>query len=136
MSTITFSSVTPNLVVSDMNRSVAFYRDVLGFELHESVPDREPFAFAWMKRGEVSIFLNDLGSVREEYPGLLSRPIGGTFTMFIIMEGVDALHEAIGGKAAIVMPLADKFYGMREFAVQDPDGYVITFAERRSGGES
>jgi lactoylglutathione lyase len=132
MSTISFSSVTPNLVATNMPRSIAFYRDVLGFELHHSAPDAEPFAFAWMKRGEVSVFLNDLASVRQEYPGLLSRPIGGTFTVFIVMEGVDALHESVAGKARVVMPLADKTYGMREFAVEDPDGYVITFAERRA----
>jgi uncharacterized glyoxalase superfamily protein PhnB len=28
------------------------------------------------------------------------------------------------------MPIETKFYGMREFAIVDPDGYVITFAER------
>ena len=28
------------------------------------------------------------------------------------------------------MPFETKFYGMREFAIADPDGYVITFAER------
>ena len=33
----------------------------------------------------------------------------------------------------IVMPLESKFYGMREFAIEDPDGYVITFAERTQG---
>jgi uncharacterized glyoxalase superfamily protein PhnB len=28
------------------------------------------------------------------------------------------------------MPLVTRFYGMREFAITDPDGYVITFAQR------
>jgi hypothetical protein len=28
------------------------------------------------------------------------------------------------------MPLVTQFYGMREFAIEDPDGYVITFAQR------
>lgn len=28
-----------------------------------------------------------------------------------------------------VMPLETQFYGMREFAIEDPDGHVITFAE-------
>jgi len=30
------------------------------------------------------------------------------------------------------MPLVTQFYGMREFAIVDPDGYVITFAQRVS----
>ena len=32
----------------------------------------------------------------------------------------------------VVMPLKTQFYGMREFAVTDPDGHIITFAERVS----
>jgi uncharacterized glyoxalase superfamily protein PhnB len=28
------------------------------------------------------------------------------------------------------MPIVTQFYGMREFAIEDPDGYIITFAER------
>ena len=40
-----FTSVTPNLVVKDVARSLAFYRDVLGFTVAMSVPDAEPFVF-------------------------------------------------------------------------------------------
>ena len=28
------------------------------------------------------------------------------------------------------MPLEKKFYGMREFAITDPDGYILTFAQK------
>ena len=38
-----FASVTPNLVVRDVAKSTAFYRDVLGFEIKQTVPDAEPF---------------------------------------------------------------------------------------------
>ena len=51
-------------------------------------------------------------------------------TMFIELEGVDVLHDRLQSSAKIVMPLETKFYGMREFAIEDPDGYVVTFAER------
>jgi len=30
------------------------------------------------------------------------------------------------------MPLKTQFYGMREFAIEDPDGHILTFAERVS----
>ncbi len=30
----------------------------------------------------------------------------------------------------IALPLKDQFYGMREFAIQDPDGYLVIFAQR------
>ena len=31
------------------------------------------------------------------------------------------------------MPIVTQFYGMREFAIEDPDAYIITFAERVNG---
>ena len=58
-SSVDFVSATPNLLVSDMAASLAFYRDVLGFQLEQSVPDEPPFVFAWLKRGGVQLFLND-----------------------------------------------------------------------------
>ena len=50
--------LTPNLIVSDVSRSIAFYRDVLGFSLAQTVPDAEPFVFAIVRSGDVEIFLN------------------------------------------------------------------------------
>src|SRR5687768_16570323 len=67
-----FADVTPNLVVSSVERSLAFYRDVLGFAVTATVPDANPFAFAWMQRDGVSVFLNSHGSI-EEHANLASR---------------------------------------------------------------
>jgi len=36
----------------------------------------------------------------------------------------------VKGKTRLVIPLTTQFYGMREFAIEDPDGFVITFAQR------
>ncbi|HEV8318253.1 MAG TPA: hypothetical protein VGQ10_12640 [Vicinamibacterales bacterium] len=49
--------------------------------------------------------------------------------MFVVVEGLDALHASVSRQMPPVMPLKKQFYGMREFAVADPDGRVITFAE-------
>ena len=133
-----FSDVTPNLVVSDVSRSLAFYRDVLGFSLVTTVPEAPPFAFAWMQRDSVSVFLNSLEAVRHDNPELGRRPIGGSNMLFValeaptIAEGVDAMRTAIDGRARVVMELKDQFYGLREFGVEDPDGYVIFFAQQLS----
>jgi uncharacterized glyoxalase superfamily protein PhnB len=131
-----FTDVTPNLIVSDIDRSLAFYRDVLGFSLVTTVPDAAPFVFAWLKRDEVNVFLNSAGSVKESLPDLAARPIGGTNTLFIAVEagttaeGIDALFDLVKTKARVVMPPKDQFYGMREFGIEDPDGYVIFVAQR------
>ena len=136
-----FSDVTPNLVVSNVERSMAFYRDVLGFSVSATVPEGQgPYVFAWMQRDGVSVFLNNRESV-EEHSTLASRPIGGTATLFIVVEadavesGVDALFASISPRAKVMMELKDQFYGMREFGIEDPDGYVIFFAQRTAPRE-
>ena len=130
------SDVTPNLVVSDIARSTAFYRDTLGFSVVTTVPEQAPFAFVWLQRDTVHVFLNSRESANHELPEWGGRPIGGTNSLYILVEaettdaGVDRLHESIAGQARVVMPLKDQFYGMREFGIEDPDGYVIFVAQR------
>jgi uncharacterized glyoxalase superfamily protein PhnB len=125
---MTFTDVTPNLVVADLDRSLAFYRDVLGFEVATTVPDQGPFAFAWMRRDSVSVFLNSEASAR-------LKASAGTNTLFMTVQaddtasGIDALFAAIKDRAPVTMELVNQFYGMREFAIKDPDGYVVMFAQ-------
>jgi lactoylglutathione lyase len=124
--------LTPNLIVSSVEQSLAFYEGVLGFERGMTVPDASPFVFAAVTSGPVEIFFNDRSTVAKESPQFAGKTFGGGNTMFIEIEGVDAFYETINASAKIVMPIATQWYGMREFAIEDPDGYVITFAERVS----
>ena len=126
----TFTSVTPNLLVRDIDVSTAFYRDVLGFSIKQSVPDAAPFVFVWLERDGVPLFLNDPKAVEDDLPGASARTGGGTATLFFVVTSVDALHDAVESRVKVIMPLKTQFYGMREFAVEDPDGHILTFAER------
>ncbi len=125
-----FTKLTPNLLVASVERSLAFYVGTLGFERGMTVPEASPFAFASVTSGAIEMFFNDAAGAVKEYPAFAGKPIGATGTLFIEVEGVDALHDRLKPAVKIVMPIETKFYGMREFAIEDPDGYVITFAER------
>ena len=126
-----YQKLTPNLLVSSVERSLAFYTDVLGFARGFSVPpEGGPLVFASVTSGAIEIFFNDAVNAAKEYPAFAGRPLGATGTMFIEVNGVDALYERLRSKAPVVMEIVTQWYGMREFAVTDPDGYVITFAER------
>jgi uncharacterized glyoxalase superfamily protein PhnB len=125
-----FTKLTPNLLVASVERSLAFYVDTLGFARGMTVPDESPFVFASVTSGPIEIFFNDAAAAEKEYPLFAGRPIGCTGTLFIEVEGVDALHDRLKPMVKIVMPIVTQFYGMREFAFEDPDGYVVTFAER------
>ena len=130
--TLTLKKLTPNLLVDDVERSLAFYTDVLGFARGMTVPPDAPppYVFGSVVSGSVEIFFNEKNVASEEYPAFAGKPLGATGTMFIEMENVDALHDRLKSKVSIVMPLVKQWYGLKEFAVADPDGYIITFAER------
>jgi catechol 2,3-dioxygenase-like lactoylglutathione lyase family enzyme len=129
--TMSFQSLTPNLIVGDMDRSVAFYRNVLGFEQAKTVPEKPPYVFVSMEQGGVVIFLNAAQPLKSGTPvPLAGQPAAGTNSMYIKLRGIDELAARVekhGIKPVIAMH--KEFYGMREFAVLDPDGYLIIFAE-------
>lgn len=128
------TGLTPNIFTAHIDRSTAFYRDVLGFTVKQTVPpDQGPFVFVWLERDGVTLFLNDEANTRKESQGAPWLAVGKTgVTIFIHMEGIDDLWAAVKDKAPVVMPLIDQWYGLTEFSIQDPDGYVVTFAERKS----
>ena len=129
-----FKKLTPNLIVSSVERSLAFYIDVLGFTRGLTVPEQSPFVFASVTSGPLEIFFNDTAAALKEHPDWASNVKASTGnSMFIEIEGsgaVDALHDRVKAKARVAMPLTTQWYGMREFAIEDPDGFVITFAQR------
>ena len=126
-----FQKLTPNLVVRDVASSMEFYRSVLGFEPAIKVPDEPPYVFGSVTSGSVEIFFNDRKAVAEDYPPLGARPAGGALTLFMEVEGIEGVLTAVQKSGAkVVMPLKQQFYGMREFAFEDPEGWIITIAER------
>jgi uncharacterized glyoxalase superfamily protein PhnB len=126
-----FQKLTPNLIVNDVKAAMDFYRDVLGFQTGFTVPDDPPYVFGSVTNGTVELFFNDKKAVAEDYPPLVARPIGGTLTLFIEVEGIEELLKAIEKSGAkVVMPLKTQFSGMREFTFEDPEGWVVTIAER------
>jgi uncharacterized glyoxalase superfamily protein PhnB len=126
-----FTKLTPNLVVRDVQAAVHFYQTVLGFQLAIKVPDAAPYVFASVVSGNVEIFFNDQKAVAEDYPPLAKDPIGGTMTLFLECEGIeDILRTVEKSDAKVVMPLKTQFYGMREFAFEDAEGWILTIAER------
>jgi uncharacterized glyoxalase superfamily protein PhnB len=127
---VTFTGLGTNLVVKDFAKSLAFYRDTLGFTVVSALPAAAPHVFAWIQRGGVHVFLNDQATVQKD-PVLTKRykPGPGGIAMFVLMTGIDDLYGAIKGKATVTEPIETKAYGSREFTVTDPDGYVITFSE-------
>jgi uncharacterized glyoxalase superfamily protein PhnB len=119
---MTFQKVTPNLMVHDVSASLKFYEQTLGLQRRMTVPDREPYVFVSLISGQVEIFLN------QDQSG--AKPAPGGMSLYVDHDGLDQLLGRVQQQGVkIEIPLNETFYGMREFAVLDPDGYMIIFAE-------
>jgi len=126
-----FTKLTPNLVVADVERSLSFYADVLGFTRALHVPDEPPYVFASVTGGPVEIFFNVAEAVLKDHPDWAGKTVASAGnSMFIEVDGVDALYDRVRPRAKVVMPIVTQWYGMREFGIEDPDGHIIMFAQR------
>jgi len=123
--------LTPNLIVSSVEKSVEFYRDLLGFAVEQTVPPDGggPLAFASLTNGPVRVFFNSTESAYAEHPAFAQQKIGGTLTQFLEVVDIKSAYESLKDRVKVVTPLHLQWYGVWEFNIADPDGYLITFAE-------
>jgi len=122
--------LTPNLFVRSVEASLKLYREVLGLETGMTVPEQAPYVFASVTNGAVEIFFNDQKVVAAEYPKLAAS-IGASLTLYLEVDSLQAVLDRVEKAGAkISMPVTEQFYGMKEFAFEDQDGYTITIAER------
>jgi catechol 2,3-dioxygenase-like lactoylglutathione lyase family enzyme len=107
------------LHVNDMPTSLAFYRDKLGFTV--SFTWQDPPRYVCLRLDEASIHLNSY------------VPPAGPSHVAIFCKGVNALYAQLMARGvSIAEPIGDRPYGMREFAITDPDGHRLVFGQGTS----
>src|SRR5437868_1580135 len=122
-------SLAPNLMVEDVARSAAFYREALGFTAVATVPEAAPFDFMMLQRDGVVMMLQSRASLGTELPDMARQAVGGSVLFYVIVEGLDALYQEAKGRTELAVDLHETWYGKREFGVRDSDGYLLVFAE-------
>ena len=127
--TVALKKLTPNLMVEDVNETVAFYKDVLGFALLASVPEEGQFNWAMMKHGGVEIMFQSRASLTGDVPQFEGKAIGGSLTLYIDVEDIKGLYANLQNRVTLLHDMATTFYGTREFTIQDCNGYILTFAQ-------
>ncbi|MEO6083154.1 MAG: VOC family protein [Umezawaea sp.] len=111
----TWLHLMPRLPVTDLDRSIAYYQEALGFRLAWRTADDSLAALA---SGEIEMLL--LVPWTDDSPP-------PTQSAYVYVEDPDALcAEFEGAGADIVDPVASRPNGMRDFALRDPDGHQFT----------
>jgi catechol 2,3-dioxygenase-like lactoylglutathione lyase family enzyme len=125
----TTPAISPFFIVSNVDQTVAFYRDKLCFEVTYQQPDQNPF-FAIIVRDGAQIFLK---SEKETAPLPNSkRHPSMRWDAYVYAPDPDALAVEFAGRfddsgVAFHVPLKDTHDGLRGFEICDPDGYVLFF---------
>ncbi len=124
-----FKDSTPNLMVKSVNKTVEFYTKILGFNLIDSVPEVGDWVFAIVQSDSVMFMFQEEKSLKEEYPQLARFPQGGGLTFYIHVNDIYALYEKLKGKVTIAKDMHKTFYGSTDFAIEDCNGYILTFSQ-------
>lgn len=123
------SSLTPLLQVYDMPASIAFYRDVLGFDVvSTSSPDND-FFWAMLKRGGATLMLNTAydDDQRPPAPDAARTSAHADPTLFFSCDDVEAIHAHLRAKGWPAQEPVTTHYGRRQVYTTDPDGFALCF---------
>lgn len=127
-----YTNMTTNLMVESVDKAIAFYEGVLGFSIMASAPGKnEGLQFAILSKDKLMLMLQEKSNLIEEYSILHTDVVHPSVTLYIMVDNFDALYAEIQGKYPIYTEIHTSFYGAKEFAITDLDGYVLTFTEKK-----
>jgi len=126
--TLKMSTVMPGLTVKDVGKSLAWYRDVLGFAVQQRWEHEGKLMGVSLQAGSVGFMIG-----QDDWKKGRNRKKGVGFRLYCTTaQDVDALARRIvarGGKLDQVP--RDQPWGMRDFALTDPDGFKITIGAQK-----
>ena len=128
-----WAALVPELLVTDLDRSLAFYVDLCGFRIRISRPED---SFAYLALGHAQIMLEEL-SPEAWQTADLSAPFGRGINLQIEVADVTALHSRVTqARWPLFAPMTTQWYrdgtiehGQTEFLLQDPDGYLLILCQ-------
>jgi catechol 2,3-dioxygenase-like lactoylglutathione lyase family enzyme len=114
-----FVRAMPVLDCTDLARSLAFYRERLGFAASTW---GEPPTFAILQRGTVTLALAAVAPGR----AVVSR----NWAAYIYVRDADAVHaEFLANGVRLADPPTTQPYNCRDFVVEDPDGHMLSIGQ-------
>ena len=124
-------SIRPFFIVKDLQASVAYYRDRLGFQLDFEGPAGDPY-YAGLHRDQAGVMLKQI------LPDVLPMPNHtrhgwARWDAYVYTLDPDALYEEFAQRdVSIVKPLSLIDDGLWRFEIADADGYVVAFFRLRN----
>lgn len=118
------------LFVRDVDASIAFYRDALGFALARREPD-----YASLRSGGVTLGLGPIAKLSESEGyftrGRLAGDRGAGVEIVLEVDDVASYRERVESAGyAVLEELQPRPWGLTDFRFADPDGYYLRVTSR------
>ena len=123
------SGLTPLIQVFNMPRALAFYRDVLGFEIVADSGNGDDSSWVWLRLNDSDLMLNDQyepGHVPAAPPDARTR-WHDDMCLYFGCADPDGAYQHLQAKQIECQPPKVAWYGMKQLSLRDPDGYAICF---------
>jgi uncharacterized glyoxalase superfamily protein PhnB len=135
------NKLTPNFEVKDIKEAVEFYQSVLGFSLVMAVPEKQDgmeqsfaegkeYVYALVSKDKVEIMFQRTDTFKEDVKMAKNLSIGASVSFYMEIEGLDSFYNIIKNKVREITEPKLAWYGMNEFYIKDPNGYILGFAEK------
>jgi len=129
------NNLVPEMIVTDLQQSLRFYRDTAGFKVEYERPENM-FAFLSFHGSQLMLEQDD-GEASPWRVGPLERPLGRGMNLSIECPDIRGLAEAMEGAGfALRKKIEERWYrhdallhGELNFLVLDPDGYLLRFTQ-------
>src|SRR5689334_4522689 len=123
--------IPPVLVVEEIEKSLPFWIDRMGFVRTIEVPEGDRLGFAILVRDGAELMLQTVESVRKDAPQFLPKARSNNVGLLVEVEDFADILKRLEGYS-IALPERNTFYGMREIGVYEPSGHTVVFAARIS----
>ncbi len=120
--------ITSVLVVDEIEKSLPFWVDRIGFEKTAEVPDGDRLGFVILVRDGAELMLQTKSSIEKDVPQLAPRNASVQSSLFVEVDDFGDVLSRLQGYP-VALPERTTFYGMREIGVFDPHGHTVIFAK-------
>jgi uncharacterized glyoxalase superfamily protein PhnB len=126
---IQVQKITALLFAREIEPSLSFWVDRLGFTKAIEVPDGDKLAFVALKKDNLEIMYQTFKSVDDDAGTKVESVRKGPSFLYVDVENIEELIAAMKG-VEVTMPLRTTFYGAKEIGVKEPAGHIVTFAQQ------
>lgn len=129
---MTVNSLTPDLMVEDLEETVSWYERVFDADAVATLPEEgEDSWWAQLEIGDASLMLQERGSLSEKLPALEGASLGGSVAFYMDVDDAEALQADLEAEGVEILDeVHETDFGWRQFAVEDCNGYVLWFGEK------